>query len=171
MPQSVAGLMPSDLAEVTCKVVWPTIGATRAGRLVGRLADVRLGFGQFFTLGKLLALATIPVSLAVFCWQLMPYVCRRYALTNRRIIIRKGLMPVDEHWVNLDEFEAIDVEVLPGQQWLHAGNLIFRHGGQEVLRLSGVSRPEIFRHVCQTSRDALLSVRNVVQQQAAESQT
>ena len=159
--------MPSDLAEVTCKVVWPTIGATRAGRLVGRLADVRLGFGQFFTLGKLLALATIPVSLAVFCWQLMPYVCRRYAVTNRRIIIRRGLMPVDERWVDLDEFEAIDVEVLPGQQWLHAGNLIFRHGGQEVLRLSGVSRPEIFRHVCQTAREALLSVRNVVRQQAA----
>ena len=166
MSQSVAGLMPSDLAEVTCKVVWPTIGATRAGRLVGRLADVRFGFGQFFTLGKLLALATIPVSLAVFCWQLMPCVCRRYALTNRRIIIRKGLRPVDERWVNLDEFEAIDVEVLPGQQWLHAGNLIFRHGGQEVLRLSGVSRPEIFCHVCQTARDALLSVRSVVQQQA-----
>jgi len=158
--------MPSDLAEVTCKVVWPTIGATRAGRLVGRLADVRFGFGQFFTLGKLLALATIPVSLAVFCWQLMPCVCRRYALTNRRIIIRKGLRPVDERWVNLDEFEAIDVEVLPGQQWLHAGNLIFRHGGQEVLRLSGVSRPEIFCHVCQTARDALLIVRSVVQQQA-----
>jgi hypothetical protein len=158
--------MPSDLAEVTCKVVWPTIGATRAGRLVGRLADVRLGIGQFFTLGKLLALVTIPVSLAVFCWQLMPYVCRRYAVTNRRIIIRKGLRPVDERWVDLDEFEAIDVEVLPGQQWLHAGNLIFRRGGQEVLRLSGVSRPEIFRHVCQTSRNALLSVRNVVQQQA-----
>ena len=167
MPQPVAAVMPSDLAEVTCKVVWPTIGATRAGRFVGRLADVRLGVGQFFTLGKLLALATIPVSLTVFCWQLMPYVCRRYALTNRRIIIRKGLRPVDERWVNLDEFEAIDVEVLPGQQWLHAGNLIFRHGGQEVLRLSGVSRPEIFRHVCHTSRNALLCVRNVVQQQAA----
>jgi hypothetical protein len=168
MPQPAAGLMPSDIAEVTCKVVWPTIGATAAGRLVGRLADVRIGVGRFFTLGKLLALATIPISVAVFAWQLMPYVCRRYALTNRRIIIRKGLMPVDERWIDLDEFETIDLEILPGQHWLHAGNLIFRHGGQEVLHLAGVSRPEIFRHVCQSARDALLSVRNVVQQQAAE---
>jgi hypothetical protein len=167
MPQPVAGIMPSDLAEVTCKVVWPTIGATRAGRLVGRLADMRIGLGEFFTLGKLLALATIPISVAVFCWQLMPYVCRRYALTNRRIIIRKGLMPMDEQWIDLDEFEAIDLEVLPGQQWLHAGNLIFRRGGREVLRLSGVSRPEVFRHVCQTAQAALLSVRKVLQQQAA----
>ncbi len=159
MNQPIAGVTPAELAEVTCKVVWPTIGATRAGRLVGRLAAVRLGWGEFFTLGKLLALATIPLSLAVFCWQLMPYVCRRYALTNRRIIVRKGLLPMDGRWLELDEFETIDVAVLPGQAWLHAGDLIFRHGGNEVLRLRGVSRPEVLRHVCLTARNAFLYVR------------
>jgi hypothetical protein len=167
MHHPVAGVTPSELAEVTCKVVWPTIGATRAGRLVGRLAAVRLGWGEFFTLGKLLALATIPISVAVFGWQLMPVVCRRYALSNRRIIIRKGLMPVDEHWIGLDEFDTVDVEILPGQQWLHAGELVFKHAGNEVLRLSGVSRPDVFQHVCQTAQTALLSVRAVVQQQIA----
>ena len=129
MNQPIAGVTPSELAEVTCKVVWPTIGATRAGRLVGRLAAMRLGLGEFFTLGKLLAVATIPLSLAVFGWQLMPCVCRRYTLTNRRIIIRKGLMGVDGRWISLDEFDSIDIEVLPGQEWLHAGDLVFRHGG------------------------------------------
>jgi hypothetical protein len=168
MNQPIAGVTPSELAEVTCKVVWPTIGATRAGRLVGRLAAVRLGFGEFFTLGKLLALASIPLSLAVFGWQLMPYVCRRYALSNRRIIIRKGLMAVDGRWISLDDFDSIDIEVLPGQQWLHAGDLIFRRGNLEVLRLPGVSRPETFRQVCLTARSALVSVRDVVQRQAAE---
>ena len=72
--QPIAGITPSELAEVTCKVVWPTIGAFPAGRLVGRLAAVRFGVGEFFTLGKLLALATITLSVAVFGWQLMPYV-------------------------------------------------------------------------------------------------
>ncbi|MCD4728242.1 MAG: PH domain-containing protein, partial [Pirellulales bacterium] len=79
MNQPIAGVMPPEVTEVTCKVVWPTIGATRAGRLVGRLAAVRFGVGEFFTLGKLLAVASIPLSLAVFAWQLMPFVCRRYA--------------------------------------------------------------------------------------------
>ncbi len=167
MHHPIAGVMPSELAEVTCKVVWPTIGATWPGRLVGRAAAVRLGFGDFFTLGKLLALATIPLSLVVYAWQLMPCVCRRYALSNRRIIIRKGLTPVDERWVGLDEFDAVEVEVLPGQEWLHAGDLVFKRGGNEVLRLSGVSRPEVFRHVCQTAQNALLSVRDAIQQQAA----
>jgi hypothetical protein len=165
--QPIAGVAPSELSEVTCKVVWPTIGATPAGRFVGRLAAVRIGWGEFFTLGKLLAAATIPVSLAVFCWQLLPYVCRRYTLTNRRIIIRKGLMAVDQRWIGLDEFDAVDSQVLPGQDWLHAGDLIFRRGGQEILRLAGVPRPEILRQVCMAARTALVSVREVAQRQAA----
>ena len=166
MQQPIAGVTPSELDEVTCKVVWPTIGATRAGRLVGQLAAVRLGWGQLFTLGKLLAVATIPISLAVFCWQLLPYVCRRYTLTNRRIIIGKGLVAVDQRWIGFDEFDSVDVQVLPGQEWLHAGELIFRRGGSEVFRLSGVPRPEILRHLCMTARTALVSVREVAQRQA-----
>jgi hypothetical protein len=167
MIQPILGVMPSELVEVTCKVVWPTIGATRAGRLVGRLAAVKLGWGEFFTLGKLWTLATIPISLAVFGWQLMPFVCRRYTLTNRRIIIRKGLRTVDGPWISLDEFDSIRIEVLPGQEWLHAGDLIFQRGDSEVLRLSGVPRPETFRHVCLTARTALVDVRKIVEQQAA----
>ncbi|MEN6451084.1 MAG: PH domain-containing protein [Thermoguttaceae bacterium] len=167
MNQPVAGVTPADLAEVTCKVVWPTIGATRAGRLVGRLAAVRIGIGEFFTLGKLLAVAMIPLALVVFCWQLMPYVCRRYALTNRRVIIRKGLLPMDERWIEHDEFDSIDVEVLPGQAWLYAGDLVFRHGGNEVLRLAGVSRPEVFRHVCMTVRNAMVNIRPTAPAEAA----
>jgi len=168
MKQPLAGVTPPELEEVDAMTVWPTIGATRLGQMVGKLAAVRVGWGQFFTLGKLWALATIPVSLAVFGWQLMPYVCRRYTLTNRRIIVRKGLMPADEQWIGLDEFDAIGVEVLPGQQWLCAGDLVFQRAGIEALRLAGVSRPEVFRQVCLTAQKALVSVREVVQRQAAE---
>jgi hypothetical protein len=167
MRHPIAGVVPSELAEVTCRVVWPTIGATRLGRFVGQAAAVRIGFGEFFTLGKLLALATIPLALAVFAWQLMPYVCRRYVLSNRRIIIRRGLMPVDEQWIEFDEFETVDVEILPGQEWLHTGDVVFRRSGNEVLRLSGVPRAEMFQRLCQTSQTALLSVRDIVCRQAA----
>lgn len=167
MNQPIAGVVPSELSEVTCKVVWPTIGALRAGRIVGELAAVPIGWGKFFTLGKLLAVAAIPLSLAVYAWQLMPFVCRRYTLTNRRIIIRKGLSAVDGRWISLNDFDSIGIEVLPGQAWLHAGDLIFRHGEVEVLRLAGVSRPETFRQVCLTARTALTSVQAVVQRQAA----
>ena len=84
--------------------VWPTIAATALGRLVGRLCGASLGRG-FFTLGKLLALATIPASLTVFLWQLLPLVCRRYTLTNRRIMVQKGYKAIEGRAIGLDEFD------------------------------------------------------------------
>jgi hypothetical protein len=167
MKSPFPGVIPPDLEEVDSMTVWPTIGAYPLGRLVGRLCGSKIGLSRFFTLGKLWALVTIPLSLAVFFWQLMPYICRRYTLTNRRIIICRGLQPLDEKWVDLDGFDSIKIQILPGQEWLHAGDLLFKRGETEVLRLSGVSRPEVFRQVCLNVRSAFVSVREVVQEQAS----
>ena len=146
--------------------VWPGIGSMLLGRWVGQLAGNRMGYG-FFTLGKLLALATIPVSLAVYLWRLMPGACRRYALTNRRIIIQLGLTAKDGLSIGLDEFDSLEVAVLPGEEWLHAGDLVFKREGMEVFRLRGVSRPEVFRHVCLKASNSLIRGRQVSLQQAA----
>jgi hypothetical protein len=154
-----------EVPESLILTVWPTIGATATGRMVGRLAGIRWGV-WFLTVGNLLALATIPVSLVVFCWQLMPIVCRRYAMTNRKIVVRRGLSAVDGPSIGLGEFDAIEVVVTPGQEWLHAGDVVFRREGVEVFRLPGVSRPEIFRVICLTARNALLSVQQVIERQA-----
>ena len=135
---------------------------------MGRLAAIRFGWGEFFTLGKLLALATLPLSLLVYFWQLTPYGCRREMPTNRRIIVRKGLMAVDQRRISFDDFDTIDIEIPPGQEWLHAGDLVLRRGGVELLRLAGVPRPEAVRQACRNMRSALVSVRGVVERQAAE---
>jgi hypothetical protein len=44
--------------------------------------------------------------------------------------------------------------VSPGQEWFACGDLVFRRGPIETLRLSGVSRPESFRRVCLEARQA-----------------
>ena len=74
--------------------------------------------------------------------------CRRYRLTNRRVIIEHPFGGGEMQSVSLDRFDTIDIEVLPGQQWYKAGDLIFRKGPTETLRLSGVPRPETFRQTC-----------------------
>ena len=144
--------------ESTLTVRWPTITATKPGRLVGQCAGIGPGFGTVLTLGVLLSVATLPVSLAVYAWQLMPFAARRYRLTNRRIVIQCGLTPVDGPSIAYEDFDAIEVQTLPGQAWLHAGDLVFRSEGKEIFRLSGVSRPEVFRQVCLDAQDARLSV-------------
>jgi hypothetical protein len=151
--------------EMRIMTVWPGIGSMPLGRWVGKMAGNRSGFG-FFTLGKLLALATIPISLCVYLWRLMPWSCRRYTISNRRLMIQLGLTAKDGPSINLDEFETVEVVVLPGQEWLHSGELLFRRDGKELFRLSGVSRPEAFRQVCLKARNAIVSARRIQQEQA-----
>jgi hypothetical protein len=166
MKQAIAGVVPPEVAEVTSALVWPSIGAYGLGRLVGRCCGVRVGYG-FFRLGKLLALLTIPLSLAVYVWKILPFVCRRYRLTDRRIVIQKGYSSKDEKSVGLEEFDSIEFRVLPGQAWLRCGEMLLRRDAQDVVRLSGVPRPEVFRQICLEAQTAFVSVREVVRRQQA----
>jgi hypothetical protein len=158
MKQPIAGVAPAETREVTVMTVFPTLAATAPGRWMGRLCAVRAGHG-FFTLGKLFAVLLIPFAVPLYIFTLLPGVMRRYRLTNRRVVIQKGLRAVDERWVDFDRFDAIDVEVLPGQEWISAGDLVFRRGALETFRLKGVSRPETFRRTCLATRRGYLGAR------------
>ena len=156
--QAIAGVAPPELGEVTVMTIWPSIGGTPAGRALGRLYEIRLGLGDILTVGNLIALASIPVALGLFALKFAPFICRRYRLTNRRLIVEKGLQPADERSVDLDDFDAIDLDILPGQAWYPVGELIFRRGPIETLRLSGVSRPETFRQTCLKAQRSFVGV-------------
>lgn len=158
--QPIAGVTPPERQEVTVMTVFPTLGAYAAGRLIGRLCAIRAGFG-FFTLGKLFALLLIPVAIGLYVYSLLPAVITRYRLTNRRLVVQKGMRPVDQRWVDFDRFDSIEVDVLRGQEWYPAGELIFRNGQVETFRLSGVSRPETFRHTCLAARRGYLGAAEV----------
>lgn len=148
--QPIAGVAPPETREVTIMVVWPSIAATGIGRKIGQLCQIKTGYGVV-TIGNMMALLFIPVALAVFFGMLVPlspWGNRRYRLTNRRIMIEHGLRPRPERWVDLDRFEAIELEVLPGQEWYPAGDLVFRKGATETFRLAGVPHPESFRRTC-----------------------
>src|SRR5208282_3047960 len=96
------------------------------------------------TIGNLIALASIPLVLPLYFMMLDPFRGRRYRLTNRRVIIERGVAGLPEQWVEFDRFESVEVDVKPGQEWYPAGDLIFRKGQIETFRLLGVSRPETF---------------------------
>ena len=167
MEETVADKLPRNLEEREMTTVWPTIGAYALGRVVGQLGAIPIGVGPL-TVGNLMALLTIPISLTIYGWQLMPFVCRRYKLTDRQILIQRGLANLQtEEVIILDEFDSIEIDVQPGQAWLHSGDLIFKHQDKPVLRLRSVLRPEIFRHTCLTARETLVRFDEIIQQQAA----
>lgn len=149
--------------ETPSMVVWPSMASFSLGRQVGQLCGISIGAGKFFTVGKLMALVTIPVCLVLFFWRLAPVVARRYVLTDRRVVILRGLGgECEDASVELDGFDGIDVQVLPGQAFFRAGDLVFLNGGKEVLRLAGVQHPEGFRQACLRGRDAIVQVERTV---------
>ena len=150
---SISGVVPPSVAEATIMTVWPSVGSTGLGKALGRLYRIREGFGPI-SIGRLALLATIPVGLMLYLSLRLPWAIKRYRLTNRRVRIEQGINPQVMQFVTLDAFDAVDLEVSPGQEWFACGDLVFRRGPIETLRLPGVSRPESFRRVCLEARQA-----------------
>jgi hypothetical protein len=155
--QKISGVVPPAVAEATVMTVWPSVASTSLGQSLGRLYRIKAGVGPI-SVGRLALLATIPVGLFLYMSMRMPWAFRRYRLTNRRVVIERGVNPKVEQFVDLCRFDAIDLIVKPGQEWFAAGDLVYRRGSIETLRLVGVSRPESFRRVCLEARQAYVSV-------------
>jgi hypothetical protein len=148
--------------EITIMAVWPSVAATAFGRWWGRRFDNDSGFTMFglpLTIGRMLALISIPFIIPVYFHMLVPRLpgvlfgfsnpsCRRYRLTNRRVLVENPFGGGVQQSVSLERFDAIDLEVQPGQKWYRAGDLVFRLGQVETFRLPGVPHPEAFRQTC-----------------------
>ena len=165
MKQAISGVAPPDLGEVTVMTVWPSIAANPVGRFLGQLYAIDVGIG-IFTIGKLMMALTIPVALGLYFARLLPFACPRYRLTNRHVLVLNGPLGKPERSVSLDDFDTIDLVVLPGQAWYKAGELVFRRGTIEALRLAGVSRPETFRQTCLKAQRSRAGVNRALKLQA-----
>src|SRR5262245_4634070 len=159
LPQPISGVVPVELRETTVMTVWPSVAVYPLVRMMGSLFAIRWPDVYFFRFGNLIALLSIPVALVLFFMRIAPGIGVRYRLTNRRIIVERGLTGVLDKAVDLDRFDTINIEVLPGQAWYHAGDLVFRLGNVETFRLEGVSRPAAFRETCLKSHMAHAGVK------------
>lgn len=145
--QPVTGLTPPQLAEARIREVWPSVAAVPA------LA----GLGRLLTRTVVLApLAWLLMSLYYF-GKLMPLVMRRYTLTNRRLMIRKGWSGSVGAEVALKEID--EVRVVPGpddanRRFFRAANLEILTGSNVALTLAGVPDPEAFREMILAARNA-----------------
>ena len=155
--QLISGVVPPSVAEATVMTVWPSVGSTSLGQALGRLYRIKSGLGPI-SVGRLALLATIPLGMMLYLSLRLPWAIRRYRLTNRRVTVERGITPQVEQYVDLDRFDSIDLVVHPGQEWYDCGDLVFRRGQIETLRLPGVSRPEPFRRICLEVRQSYVGV-------------
>jgi hypothetical protein len=135
--QAVAGLMPPQLGEAMIRETWPSLRGMN-----GALAGLAAKLMKSIVLAPLGWLLLAPL----FAHRFRPFFCRRYTLTNRRLMIRRGLKPSPVQEVPLAEIE--DVRIAPGSldSFYHAADLEIIAKGQPVMKLIGVPEPESFRH-------------------------
>jgi hypothetical protein len=167
MDQAISGVSPASVQETTIMTIWPSNAMYWLGRQLGTLYSLRFPDIYFLRIGNLIALLSIPVALVLFFMRVAPYVGQRYTLTNRRVVVYKGLLIEEERSVALDRFDKVEILVLPGQAWYDAGDLVFRLGATETFRLSGVSRPEAFRSQCMKAHMAYVGVKQALAKQLA----
>ncbi len=156
----------TEVSETEVMTVWPSICLYPSGHLLGKWFAILWPNIYFFRLGNLLALLTIPWTIILYFRRVTPWVAIRYTLTNRRVSVKRGLAAVEEYGIAFEDFDEIQIHRLDGQVWYDAGDLVFQQAGKEVFRLPSVSRPDAFVHVCRKTHSAVMSVREVRQQQA-----
>ena len=155
----IAGVAPASISESTIMTVWPSNAAYGIGRFLGMQYSMRFPDIYIFRLGNLIALLSIPIALAIYLYRIAPFVGQRYTVTNRRVIVQRGIQARNDRSVDLDRFDTVQIDVLAGQDWYNAGDLVFKLGNVETFRLEGVSRPDTFRETCLKSQMAHVGVK------------
>jgi len=153
-PQAIAGVSPSQEREIETE--FPSIAAVGPGRLLGGLMNcIPVSIGSVKLSYLLFGLPLAP--LGVIGYLQLKLTGQRYTVTNRSVSIRSALTGQVGKQVALKDVAAVDVEVLGGQEFFRAGDVVLRNAsGDEILRCSGVPQPERFKHVILATRDARL---------------
>lgn len=133
--QAVTGVIPPQQGEALIREVWPSVSATPVA-----------------TLGRVLTQAIITAPLAwgmmlpFYFGKILPFVAKRFTLTNRRLMIQRGLKPSSMGEVALKDIDEVRVVTDANSAFFRAANLDILSHGKVVLSLKGVPEPESFRH-------------------------
>jgi hypothetical protein len=135
--QAVTGVMPPQLGEALIREAWPTVLEASSG--VAHLAQRLIKTVVLAPLGWLLLLP-------LFGKRLLPFVSKRYTLTNRRLMIQRGLRPAPAQEVALSDIDEVRLVPDSFDRFYLSATLEVVSKGQVALTLPGVPEPEGFRH-------------------------
>jgi hypothetical protein len=131
--QPCVGVMPPLLGEAKIREAWPSLASNAglsslAARLIKSIVLAPLGW---------------MILAPLFGKKLFPFICRRYSLTNRRVMIQKGLKPVPVEEVALADID--EVRMVNLNEFFRCGDLELVSKGQVKLKLVAVPEPDSFR--------------------------
>ncbi len=136
LKQAVTGLVPPQTAEAQIRTVWPAVTDASSG-----IARV----GRALIKTKLLAPLAWLILAPLYFKKVLPFLAKRYTLTNRRLMIQRGLKPKPKQQVKLEDIDDVRLVESSYSPFYRAATLEVLSGGKVVLTLGGVPDPESFR--------------------------
>jgi len=123
---------------------WPSVAAFPAVANLGRMLTGTI---------VLAPLAWLVMASAYF-GKLLPFLARRYTITNRRVMIRRGLQGKPGQEIALADIDDVRVQTDANSDFFRAANIEILSKGEVALTLHGVCDAESFRHAILNARNA-----------------
>jgi hypothetical protein len=124
------------VGEALIRQVWPSVARFRGPAGLGRLLTRTI-------VGAPLAWLLLSVF---YFGKILPFLAMRYSVTNRRVMIQRGLKPQATHEIALAAISDVHVKTDANSAFYRAGDLEILSDGKVALVLTGVPEPESFRH-------------------------
>jgi len=149
--QAITGVVPPQFQEAMIRQVWASVASSPAP---SGLARKLMGTIFLAPLGWLLLLPLFTKRLLGFVPGLSGLTVK-YTLTNRRLMIRKGMKARAVQEILLQEIGEVRIVRDANSEFYLTGTLeVSRKDGSLALTLAGVPEPESFRHSIVQARDA-----------------
>jgi Bacterial PH domain len=142
--QVITGVVPPLLAEGRVREAWPSVQSHPVVATVGLLLTRTI---------VLAPLAWLLMS-GVYFGKLLPLVGKRYTLTNRRLMIRRGWKCSVAKEIALADIDDVRAEPDANSNFFRAANLVIVSKGQVVMTLAGVPEPDGFREAILNAQSA-----------------
>jgi hypothetical protein len=141
---AVTGLLPPQRGEAMIRETWPGVD------------DVPGIAGLAHTLMRTIVLAPVAWLLLAPCYfkKILPFIAKRYTLTNRRMMIRRGLKPAPTHEVGLADIDDVRVQEGSVNPFYRTATLEIISKGQVALSLRAVKDFESFRRAILNAKAA-----------------
>ena len=149
--QVITGVVGPQQGEALIREVWATTAAnapamTLARKLISTVVLAPIGWLLIAPLFGMRLLGFLPG---------LSFLTVKYAVTNRRLMVRKGMKPLPVHQIPLDQIA--DVRVIPdaNSDFYTTANLeVLAKDGKVAFTMAGVPEPESFRQIILQARDA-----------------
>lgn len=136
--QVITGVVSPEQGEALIRQTFPSVTTVPAIASLGRVV-------MGTPLLRVLSPLVWPLLLLVYVKKVLPGLGTRYTLTNRRLMIQRGLRPSPAQSVPLADIDDVRLREDANSAFYRAATLEILHQGKVVLELPGVPEADSFR--------------------------